>query len=269
MLSALRRRAPNNSVAAAVFPPLTPAEQARRDAYERERALAHDRIEARARDAAQLNRRENALQRALRRNEAMRQEKRFRKAEPRAPRKPATSHRAVVAVEHTLSSVVWLLVLLVATALLGGMLLMSEGARTAIGFESVGNKLDRKIATANGVLADAGESVRDRVGAVSDKVENTGRELNNKSIAVFDAGAARVDAVRSGVGDAAITASIKADLLKDPYLSARRINVDTVEGEVILTGEARSEASRERAGRMAQSIAGVKKVDNRLVVAGG
>jgi hyperosmotically inducible protein len=68
------------------------------------------------------------------------------------------------------------------------------------------------------------------------------------------------------VSDAAITASIKTDLLKDPYLSAAKVEVETAQGVVTLRGSAASDASRERAGRMAAAVAGVKQVNNQLLV---
>jgi hypothetical protein len=186
-------------------------------------------------------------------------------------------HRAADAAARTASGAVWLLTLLAALILLGGVLIISEGARTAIGFESIGQKIDRLIGRANGVVVDAGESARDRAVAVTERVERTGKQINDRSVAAFDAGAARVDAATGAVrervdaagtriSDAAITASIKTDLLKDPFLSALRVEVNTVQGEVTLTGEAGSEVSRERAARMAAAVAGVRRVNNRIAV---
>ena len=144
-------------------------------------------------------------------------------------------------------------------------------------FRSIGQKLDRGIARVNGLFADTGERAQNKVAAVGDKVQGTTRELNNRAVDAFDTGAAKVDAagqavreraaaVGTGVSDAAITASIKTDLLKDPYLSAAKVEVDTTEGVVTLRGSAASDASRERAGRMAAAVAGVKQVNNQLLV---
>jgi hypothetical protein len=166
----------------------------------------------------------------------------------------------------TASSAVWTLTLLAALILLGAVLIASEGARTAIGFESIGQKIDRLIGRANGVIADAGQSTSDRIQAANDSARRASQDINNRTIAAFDAGAARVDQAGDRLNDAAITASIKTDLLKDPHLSALRVEVSTVKGEVTLRGSANTEASRERAGRMAQAVAGVKKVNNDIVV---
>ncbi len=71
---------------------------------------------------------------------------------------------------------------------------------------------------------------------------------------------------RSAMTDAAINASIRADLLKDPDLSVLKIDVDTRNGAVVLNGLAEDASARERAGRIAGSIKGVREVRNYLVV---
>ena len=66
--------------------------------------------------------------------------------------------------------------------------------------------------------------------------------------------------------DAGITVGVNAELAKDPTLSALRINVDTVNGRVTLSGSAPDKTSRARASQLAQSVKGVVSVDNRLEI---
>ena len=180
-----------------------------------------------------------------------------------------------------MQSIARTLLVLVLVAVLGAMLSMSEGIRTLFGGESVGQKIDKGIARTNGVIADAGERARDGAGAAVAKVEQSGEKISGAVSTrvgdTIDSGAARVNAATSavtdrieqtttGVSDAAITASIKADLLKDPYLSARRIDVTTVRGEVTLRGVATSDVSRQRATRMVGAVAGVTRVNNELTL---
>jgi osmotically-inducible protein OsmY len=68
------------------------------------------------------------------------------------------------------------------------------------------------------------------------------------------------------IGDAAITASVNAELARDNELSALGINVDTANGRVTLSGNAPNEAARERATQLASAVRGVTSVDNELRV---
>ena len=72
--------------------------------------------------------------------------------------------------------------------------------------------------------------------------------------------------VENFVDDAAITTAVKADLVKDPDLSAIKIDVDTKQGVVTLTGTAPTDIARERATRLAKSVNGVKSVENKLAI---
>jgi osmotically-inducible protein OsmY len=70
------------------------------------------------------------------------------------------------------------------------------------------------------------------------------------------------------VDDAAITAKVKAALLADPDVSALKINVDTNQGKVKLKGEVKSLAVRKKVESLAKDVAGVKSVDNQLIITG-
>lgn len=74
--------------------------------------------------------------------------------------------------------------------------------------------------------------------------------------------------VSSSVADAAVTASINAALARDPKLSALKIDVDTVDGQVRLSGTAPDIVSRDRASSLAAAVKGVNSVDNRLQIGG-
>ena len=68
------------------------------------------------------------------------------------------------------------------------------------------------------------------------------------------------------MGDAGITAKVKAALAADPTLSALSIDVDTHDGIVTLKGPAPDAKSRDRAGVLAAAPEGVRSVDNQLHV---
>ncbi len=71
------------------------------------------------------------------------------------------------------------------------------------------------------------------------------------------------------VEDATITASVKSKLLWNSNTSGLKVNVDTQNGKVALSGTAETAASRELAGRLASNTRGVTVVDNQLRVEPG
>jgi hyperosmotically inducible periplasmic protein len=67
--------------------------------------------------------------------------------------------------------------------------------------------------------------------------------------------------------DAAITAAVKAKLLADPQVGGLKIDVDTRNGVVYLTGDhMKSQAEIDQAIKLAKETSGVKSVENKLVV---
>lgn len=68
------------------------------------------------------------------------------------------------------------------------------------------------------------------------------------------------------VDDALITARIEALIEKDAELAALDIDVATLDGKVILSGTAPSEALRARAAELAVTIDGVIGILNQVIV---
>ena len=68
------------------------------------------------------------------------------------------------------------------------------------------------------------------------------------------------------VDDSAITAKVKAALVKDPLDSALAVNVKTYKGVVQLSGFVNNADEKTRAGEVARGVNGVKSVTNSLVV---
>lgn len=106
---------------------------------------------------------------------------------------------------------------------------------------TVGQQIDSGVASAERkterVTADAREATKDAAGAV-----------------------------REQVADASITTAVNAEYAKDDRLSALKIDVDTNDGRVTLTGSAPDTASKDRATMLANNVKGVKSVDNKLDV---
>lgn len=63
-----------------------------------------------------------------------------------------------------------------------------------------------------------------------------------------------------------ITATVKRLLMQDKYTSSANINVKTVAGVVQLSGFAKSDLEKERAGQLASSVKGVIEVHNNILI---
>lgn len=66
--------------------------------------------------------------------------------------------------------------------------------------------------------------------------------------------------------DVSVTARVSTGLAQDSVLSALKIDVDTNNGVVTLTGPAPTQEAKERASSIAQGVKGVNSVVNQLVV---
>lgn len=67
-------------------------------------------------------------------------------------------------------------------------------------------------------------------------------------------------------GDGAVTAKVKAVLLKTKGVPSTKISVDTAEGVVTLTGSVDSKDEITKAVKAAKAVGGVKSVNNQLKV---
>lgn len=68
------------------------------------------------------------------------------------------------------------------------------------------------------------------------------------------------------VDDKTITTAVKAKLIEDKRTGGMSINVDTLNGEVALSGFAKSAEEKAAAEQIARSTGGVRAVRNNLVV---
>ena len=82
----------------------------------------------------------------------------------------------------------------------------------------------------------------------------------------MDATANALDKAGDAAGDAMITGKVKTALIADTDVKALKIDVDTKNGVVSLTGTADSAAHSDKATSVARGIDGVKSVDNQLTV---
>ena len=70
----------------------------------------------------------------------------------------------------------------------------------------------------------------------------------------------------SYVSDAAITTSVKAGFVENRNVDASSIKVETMKGEVILSGFAKNNMERSTADSLARNVSGVRSVRNDIMV---
>ena len=124
---------------------------------------------------------------------------------------------------------------------------------------TAGQKVDGAIASAK---QEGAEAKADASKGWDKTKENTREAAQDVKQGANDA----MDKTAAAVSDAAITASVNAELAKDSKLSALRIDVDTSHGRVALKGTAPDAASKDRATQIASAVKGVTGVDNQLRV---
>ena len=79
---------------------------------------------------------------------------------------------------------------------------------------------------------------------------------------------ATVETASEKIDDASITTQVKYALLSHKSTSALKTKVTTTDGVVVITGEAANDAEKSLVGKLAESIRGVKSVDNNMTVKG-
>lgn len=107
--------------------------------------------------------------------------------------------------------------------------------------ETAGKKIDQTV-------GEAGK----QIGIATDRVVEKLGEQGDKAALVID--------------DAEITAKVKAAIFAEPGLKTLQISVNTMKGEVTLSGSVDSSPSSDMAKILAGAVSGVKEVKNRLAI---
>lgn len=107
--------------------------------------------------------------------------------------------------------------------------------------ETAGKKIDQMV-----------DDASKKIGESADKAGKKLGEQSEKAGVVID--------------DAEITAKVKAAIFAESGLSSLQISVDTIKGVVTLSGTVDSQSSSDKAKALAGAVAGVKDVENRLVL---
>lgn len=127
-------------------------------------------------------------------------------------------------------------------------------------------KFDKLDKNRDGVLTrDEVRHIRDYARAF---VEADGNQDGKLDQAEFVKAEAIHDRIVAGkfVGDAVLTAKVKAALLKEPELKSLDVSVETLRGEVLLSGFVQGLEQRQKAMKAAGTVSGVVSVKDAMVV---
>lgn len=137
---------------------------------------------------------------------------------------------------------------LLALACSAAVLLALAACNKADDGKTVGQSIDSGIAKTEQAAKDAGNAMKE----ASKDAKATGSQTSTTMGEKMD--------------DVTITATVSTGLAKDPDLSAIKINVDTKDGVVTLSGPAPSAAAKDKATDIAKQVKGVTSVNNQLMV---
>jgi osmotically-inducible protein OsmY len=128
--------------------------------------------------------------------------------------------------------------------------------------ETAGKKIDQTAEAAGKKIEQSAEAAGKKI---EQSAEAAGRKINETTDKVGDK--LGEQGVKTGVAidDAEITAKVKTAIFSEPGLKTLQISVDTIKGVVTLSGSVDSLSSSDRAKELAGAVAGVQRVENRLV----
>jgi osmotically-inducible protein OsmY len=133
---------------------------------------------------------------------------------------------------------------------------------------SVDSSLARERAVQLARNTDGVASVVDNLVVAPSAIPTTGTDNLDRTI---DDAASRVGTAAKDAGgvmtDAAITSAVKTKFLADPDVSGLKIDVDTANGVVTLSGILSARTEKQRAINLARETSGVKSVVDQLKIA--
>jgi hyperosmotically inducible periplasmic protein len=134
--------------------------------------------------------------------------------------------------------------------------------------EKTGEKLEETGEKIGETAEKTGEKLEETAEKTGEKLEETAEKTGEKIEETADKAKDKMEDVNIGgaVDDASTTAKVKMALAKDDTVAAYKIDVDTKNGVVTLTGKVKSSTEAEQAVKVAESIEGVKKVNSVLKV---
>lgn len=123
------------------------------------------------------------------------------------------------------------------------------------------------LAIAGGLSACDQPGPAEKAGKQMDQVANeAGKKISETVEKVDKSLSAQGSKTAQAIDDAEVTTRVKAAIFAESGLKSLKIDVDTVQGVVTLSGSVDSQASSDKAKMLASGVKGVKEVVNQLVV---
>lgn len=118
--------------------------------------------------------------------------------------------------------------------------------------ESAGKMIDQSA-------VEAGKKIGETADKLGQKIDATTEKVGDKM-------SAQSEKTGVAIEDTEITAKVKAAIFAEPGLSTLQISVETVKGVVTLSGSVDTQPNLDKAKALASAVAGVKSVDNKLML---
>ncbi|HEY0884978.1 MAG TPA: BON domain-containing protein [Ramlibacter sp.] len=149
----------------------------------------------------------------------------------------------------------------------------SADDRIAATHESAASQTEQVAKDSRDQTRETAREAREETGEAARETRKDAREATVAADASMDRAAqdtrAMGAAAANKVDDASITAKVNAALAADKELSALRVDVDTRDGVVTLSGPAPTASAKERAAELALKVKGVASVNNQLTIKAG
>ena len=138
-------------------------------------------------------------------------------------------------------------------------------ADSAVKVSQVHVETKNRVVTLSGTVDS--EAAKAQAVALARGTEGVVDVVDNLTLAAPQAAEGRT--IGQTIDDATITAAVKSKLLADTTVGGLKIDVDTKNGVVSLSGPVKSQSEKDTAVRIARETNGVKDVQDNLVVQAG
>ena len=146
-------------------------------------------------------------------------------------------------------------------------------ARNTKGVKSVTNKLVMSTAATTGrtdkddkLKVEIKDDTKESAAKVKAASKKAADKVRDTKVEVKDDTTPKIQRAGDATADAAITSAVKTKFLADTAVSGLKIDVDTKDNVVTLTGTVKSAAEKAEAIRLAKTTKGVKSVVDKLVI---